>query len=479
MQGLTPVSSVNSNGVDRKMSARPISPVEDVKVSPLSPIQSSSAATEKSKEILTSIFINEQTSLVSITSQITDDFVIDTPIDDLGHTALHWASALAKLPIVEMLCDKGANPCRVNEAGETPLIRTVCVTNNFDQNLFPRLLKHLAISIPISDNFKRNVLHHIALTSAMKGRSAASKYYLETLLEWVIRNQESNGLNIKTFLHYVVDARDKNGDTPLNIAARIGNKSMMDTLIDCGANASIPNAAGLRPFDFGVGNLRPSVVKTDFVPEAEKDISSLHSQLLTTLKQSIDKIELDFNEEQLKKSKEVDEARIKLREVTNTLRNLRQRLDSTVARSIYAAEVEHRCRNLEMAIEEENAHFNSQRNLSMDSPGSDSVLQSAIDADSPFIVYPLAADGSASHDHTQLPPLYILQARLNAYKTNAVKLNSFSVALKSRSSELEQKYRKVVSLCTCVDESKLDSLLESLLQAVQDDIAVSNAPTDQ
>ena len=51
----------------------------------------------------------------------------------------------------------------------------------------------------------------------------------------------------------IVNAQDMAGDTALNLAARIGNKSIIQQLLEVGANASIPNRGGLKPIDFGVG----------------------------------------------------------------------------------------------------------------------------------------------------------------------------------------------------------------------------------
>lgn len=51
----------------------------------------------------------------------------------------------------------------------------------------------------------------------------------------------------------IVNAQDKSGDTALNIAARIGNRSIISQLLEVGADAGIPNRAGLRPVDFGIG----------------------------------------------------------------------------------------------------------------------------------------------------------------------------------------------------------------------------------
>lgn len=200
---------------------------------------------------------------------------IDMPIDMQTHTALHWAATLARMPLLRALIRAGASPFRVNGSGETALMRACVVTNSMDQSCFPELLDVLGGTIDVRDDKGRTVLHHIAVTSAVKGRNIASRYYLESLLEWVVRqgsaqsnSQGANGagssqhhgpglgpakMGIVRFMSEIVNAQDKSGDTALNIAARIGNRSIISQLLEVGADPNIANRAGLRPLDFGIG----------------------------------------------------------------------------------------------------------------------------------------------------------------------------------------------------------------------------------
>jgi ankyrin repeat protein len=91
------------------------------------------------------------------------DLDVNVVIDDQGHTAIHWASALSRLDILRLLIGKGGNVMAVNFQGESALIRCVLVTNNYDSQTFPQLLSMLAPSLEITDSQKRSVLHHIAL----------------------------------------------------------------------------------------------------------------------------------------------------------------------------------------------------------------------------------------------------------------------------------------------------------------------------
>jgi DNA repair exonuclease SbcCD ATPase subunit len=65
-----------------------------------------------------------------------------------------------------------------------------------------------------------------------------------------------------------------------------------------------------------------------------------------------------------------------------------------------------------------------------------------------------------------LPSPPILRARIQAYKADIDSLILNAKKLKSRSSELENCYRKIISLCTGVEEEKVEELLGNLLQAV-------------
>lgn len=193
---------------------------------------------------------------------------LEMPVDNTAHTALSWAATLARVPLLKTFIAKGASIFRVNRAGETALMKACVVTNNLDQNTFTDILELLGPTIELRDARGRTVLHHIAVTSAVKGRSQASKYYLESLLEFVVRqgsapnSQQSfssgmpvpKSMGIGRFMSEIVNVQDKSGDTALNIAARIGNRSIISQLLEVGADPSISNRSNLCPIDFGIGN---------------------------------------------------------------------------------------------------------------------------------------------------------------------------------------------------------------------------------
>jgi regulatory protein SWI6 len=66
-----------------------------------------------------------------------------------------------------------------------------------------------------------------------------------------------------------------------------------------------------------------------------------------------------------------------------------------------------------------------------------------------------------------LPVPSELRTRLHAYSTNNQQLKDHVNELRGRSNELEDLYRRVVSLCTGVDEDKVEEALPNLLAAIE------------
>lgn len=222
-------------------------------------------------QLLTSLFMDPtQTDFSDHAALLTlsgED--LELPLDGSSNNALHWAATLARIPLVKALIARGVSIFRLNSGGQTALTRACIARNNMDFSTFPELLELLGASIEIRDNRGRTVLHHIAISTAIRGRSHVGRYYLESLLEYVVRsgsatssqqNSFNNGsqLPIKTiglarFMSEIVNAQDKMGDTALNLAARTTTRSIIQQLLEVGADPNIANHGGLKPSDFGIG----------------------------------------------------------------------------------------------------------------------------------------------------------------------------------------------------------------------------------
>ena len=269
MQDLTPTEP-NDSFFQRSQSRHD----QDVRISGLPPLAQPKSDSELSQMTkLTSLFADtnrpeftrHEDTIISLAENL------DVPIDSHANTALHWAGTLARTSLIRALVARGANIFRLNAGGETALVRAATTTNNHDNSSFPELLELLGPSIEVRDHKGRTILHHIATTSGIDGRGPASRYYLASLLAFVVNQGSSSNsqqssfgnaaeplplsrsIGLARFMSDLVNAVDKSGDTALNLAVKVRNRSVIEQLLEVGANPAIPNRTGFRPIDFGIG----------------------------------------------------------------------------------------------------------------------------------------------------------------------------------------------------------------------------------
>lgn len=187
-------------------------------------------------------FISDDTGIPAILLRPPADLDVNVIIDDEGHTSLHWAAAMGRLKLVNILIELGADIYRVNYKGQTALMRSVLFTNNFDAKSFLFLIDMLKRTIFNIDKKDQTVFHHVAATASWKGKVHASRYYMECLIETLSENESE--------LISILNVQDVYGDTALCIAARIGNKKLVRLLMDAGASAEIANEEGMTAQDY-------------------------------------------------------------------------------------------------------------------------------------------------------------------------------------------------------------------------------------
>ena len=162
-------------------------------------------------------------------------FEINRPIDNQNHTALHWGAAMGDINIVHFFLDNAADIHACNQRGETPLIRAVLFTNNYEKDTMLRLVQLLSHSITHRDNHGATILHHIAMTTKSQARRKCARYYLDVVLtklvEYLVPQDFATFVNLK----------DQNGDTALHIVARHNAKKCIKALEGRGARGDIFN----------------------------------------------------------------------------------------------------------------------------------------------------------------------------------------------------------------------------------------------
>ncbi|KAL2682994.1 transcriptional regulator swi6 [[Neocosmospora] mangrovei] len=415
---------------------------------------------------------------------------LDMPIDLQSHTALHWAATLARMPLLRALIAAGASPARVNASGETALMRACLVTNSMDHGSFPDLLEVLGGTIEARDQKGRTVLHHIAVTSAVKGRNAASRYYLESLLEWVVRqgsvpnsqNTQANGnvpssqqstipkMGIARFMSEIVNAQDSAGDTALNIASRIGNRSIISQLLEVGADPNIPNKVGLRPVDFGIGgestedktNGETNIEKNGVAGSSQRSRES-SDEIVASITHLLTETGSAFQTEMKSKQTSLDTLHSTLRTTSTQLGEARRSLEHLSATLKKQQLARQKVSNLSHAREDEQVRLmQEQSRTSQPNPSSSwetelsAMLEAADDT-----------SGGGFSGEGLLPSAAVLRARVNAVQGRRDMTRKMVSALKGRSRDVEVKYRRVVALCTGVQEAEVDAVVDGLLKAVE------------
>ncbi|KAJ9137485.1 Start control protein cdc10 [Pleurostoma richardsiae] len=465
-------------------------------LSPLPPLPFEvSADAEKKRSFLMSLFMDSNANdpnMHDVLRSMTP-MELDMPIDAQSHTALHWAATLSRMALLRALIAAGANPYRVNASGETALMRACVVTNSHDLNSFPELLDVLGGTIEVRDSKGRTVLHHIAVTSAVKGRNTASRYYLESLLEWVVRqgsapsSQEAgaNGnsaglgagsqakLGLGRFMSEVVNAQDKAGDTALNIAARIGNRSIISQLLEVGADPTIANRAGLRPLDFGIGveaaedgpnGDMSGVEKTAPVNSQRSRESS--DDIVTSISHLLAENSTAFQAELKAKQASIDSLHASLRTTSAQLGDSRRALEAAQEKAKAQRLMRQKAENLWHAREDEQYRLlqKEQRHGRMDSSAT-----AAWEAEIDSVVNAVTAATSSGQPvpNVNLPNSNLLKARINSMRSKSEEMRQAVAGLKGRSKEVELKYRRLVALAARCSDSEVDGLLDGLVRAVE------------
>ena len=422
---------------------------------------------------------------------------VDAILDDKGHSTLHLAASLGRQNIIEQLIAAGADIHRGNFAGETPLMRASIDTHNSDQQSFNVIVQALHQSIRTLDTSRKSVLHHIMYLAGIQGRAVCARYYLDQIFIWIAQNQ---GGDFRT----IVDLQDEHGDTALNIAARVGNRSLVRTLLDVGANRILPNKLGLRPGDFGVevGVAAYNVyTRAQFVfqelsggPRAEDLLASLRTGPSAPVQKSqdiitgrfppiatvvfgahplvdmttmIQNLSTEFSAEIKSKQDSLDLTQAHLRAATRELSEQRKQIQLWQSRCTELDQVHQRIRNLEKAIaEEDNFDWTGRTDLS-GRDGRETAGPAFQWRGPSSTMVGVAGSMDISFSVETEPPIpttdslasLIRLRRLNMWHMRMEELMETRLkSLQGASAEKEYQCKKIVSLCTGIPIDKVEDV---------------------
>lgn len=490
---------------------------------------------------------------------------LNIPVDENSNTPLHWLTSIANLNLVKELVKSGSNRLLGDNNGESPLIKAVKSVNNYDSGTFEELLDYLYPCLVLEDHMNRTVLHHIVITSGMAGCSSAARYYLDILMGWIVKKDSRPGiskdgittndtdpilkkLTLSWVLTNMLNVQDSNGDTCLNIAARLGNVGIVDALLEYGADPYIANKSGLRPADFGARTVKNSdgfgsndnndndllkqegddmilaqsvgnhISTGDNIKNNEDNNNSNNNNsntemklefmkepdtmsLINDMKTLLANVTKDYEDELNEHKNKLSSLHNELNSQRQDLSNAREKLQNAKQLNDEYNLLKEQLTNLQKGIEEEETTFiqESQKlGISAEETQGIDWDSGEFDADEPFrveLIYEFLEnklnneyDGDiekllneesvenvmkqirSNHSDEDilnaLPPAVLLKARINAYKRNDEHLQTMLSKIHERQSNLEGKFRRVLSLCLKVDETKVDGMLDGLLQAI-------------
>ncbi|KAI6164609.1 apses-domain-containing protein [Pisolithus thermaeus] len=381
--------------------------------------------------------------------------------------------------LVGQLIAAGADIHRGNFAGETPLMRASIDTHNFDRQNFHSIVASLHQSIRTLDTSRKTVLHHIMYLAGIQGRAICAKYYLDQVFMWIAHHQEGDFKSI-------VDLQDEHGDTALNIAARVGNRSLVKTLLDVGANRLLPNKLGLRPGDFGV-----EVEELSGGPRAEDILCSLRpgplapvqksQDIITEMTTMIQGLSAEFSSEIKAKQDSLDLTQAHLRAATRELSEQRKQIQMWQGRCTELDQVHQRIRNLEKATAEEDSFDWTGRTDLTGSDGRETGGPAFQWRGTSSTMAGVTGSMDVPFNVETEPPIPTTDSvasliRLRRLKTWHVRMEELMAerlkSLQGASAEKEYQCKRIVALCTGIPIEKVEDMLDNLVVAMESEAQV-------
>ncbi|KAJ1992117.1 transcriptional regulator swi6 [Dimargaris cristalligena] len=489
----------------------------------LSPV----SAVDRQRGLLMALFLSEDlppafddpaaTALMTPEGEPLD---FDLVIDDQGHTPLHWAAALARNSLLEWLLEHDADPLKRNHAGQTPLIRAVLSTEHFDHDpqSFPNLLVHLHDTIPLVDSKSRSVIHHIVRLANDQSKVSAALYYLECLLEWIVQSastrsesissahpstaaKDSKGhqtttlaLNTDDFINFI-NLVDSNGDTALNIVARIGNGELIALLLRAGASVDIANNSGLKPSDFSSVNAVRSTVEDSSQGGNKRsgsedsllnriqassrphpsDLKSTHQaggrgqrghKFASLVQKIVDELEDDFQGELRSRQLEIDLLQQQLKEATEELAQAKSTIEDIRGQAHDKNDIQAHINRLEAIIAHPSmgasGNVGGNGNGGGDSNGTATTAHPSSISDQPP---PLLDSESTTHN------IIRLKSQAEAYLMVNNLLRQQLNDVQSQATLKEFQCKKVIALCCNLPLDRVDQWVQQILAAVESETA--------
>ena len=211
------------------------------------------------QEILSAIYSYARPeTILSLLKTDTGRYHINLVLDNDGNSVLHWAAALGRFELVNVLLQYNDSCIISNNYQQSPLFYATCKQDNYSSQNFKQMLKIFESCVFTFDYRGRSFIHNI-VASCSDARVLAARYYLDCTSEWIdgqldswieYNNREdsdetdiSRPLSDKE-ISDLINHCDNDGNTALHLAISIGEVYLVKILVSLGCSIDIRNKNG-------------------------------------------------------------------------------------------------------------------------------------------------------------------------------------------------------------------------------------------
>lgn len=201
---------------------------------------------------------------------------VNFEIDDQGHTPLHWATAMANIPLIKLLIALNANALHCNSRGFNCITKSTFYNNCFKATSFPEIASVLRICLITPDSNGRLPLHYLVELSVNKSKDPV---VINSYMDTIIQNL---GQEDYTLLRMCLNFQDNLGNTVLHLAALNLNLELCNKLCYLGSSMDVSNYDNETPGSIlSKFNLVPPTSANSFLsPQLTKGQISTSSSIL-------------------------------------------------------------------------------------------------------------------------------------------------------------------------------------------------------
>ncbi|AET40994.1 SBF complex DNA-binding subunit SWI4 Ecym_7145 [Eremothecium cymbalariae DBVPG len=161
---------------------------------------------------------------------------VNFTIDKQGHTALHWATAMANIPLIKILLTLEADVFHCNDRGFNCITKSIFYNNCYKTGAFVIVVELLKICLVTPDTNGRLPLHYLVELSVNKSKDPlVTNYYIDTILDILLRDEP-------LLLKMCLNLQDTMGNTVFHLAALNMNLELCNKLYYMGSSMEIMNS---------------------------------------------------------------------------------------------------------------------------------------------------------------------------------------------------------------------------------------------